>query len=82
MLSQYIENDIELKQSIEQEQVLEIWIEGELEERCKLLSFNDEIIKTVEGSYYWRNNITMIKAKATKIYEFRKYIETLDKEPT
>jgi hypothetical protein len=72
MIGQKITSNSELLHCIEQQQILEIWMNGELEERCLISSFNEVKIKTIQGCYYPRSNITMLKGRSTKVYEFNK----------
>lgn len=74
MIGQKITSNNELLRCKEQQQILEIWMNGVLEERCLIASFNEETIKTMQGCYYPRSNITLLKGRATKVYEFKKMI--------
>lgn len=58
----------ELQRSLDNNQTLEVWIDHELEERCLLVSFSERTIRTNQGFYYQRANITLLIAKETEIF--------------
>lgn len=60
----------ELQQCIDKQQPLDIWIDDKFEERCVVVSFNEETIKTHLGCYYPRNNIKLVEGKKTKLFKF------------
>lgn len=60
LIGKKIENENEFQSCIANNHFVEVWVGEEFDDLCLLNSFNDETVKTNEGFYYLRSNITLI----------------------
>jgi hypothetical protein len=60
MVGKVIYNAVEIQSCIDQQHFVEVWV-GEDYEICRLIGYDEGVVKTDEGFYYIRHNIILIE---------------------
>ncbi len=58
-MSKVISNDAEIQSCVSNHSLVEIWVSREFDAHCRLVEYNDQVVRTSDGFYYLRTNIKM-----------------------
>lgn len=58
--TQVIETQSEIAKVIFEQKLVEVWMGDTLDDICTLVGFDETTVRTSEGYYYFKKNVTLI----------------------